>query len=118
MTNLPMPYLVVQVDALRRRVLYGNPVAAVFDAACAPSRRARAWRNTGRRVRQWFGNGSVAAWRALPACDGQEERYLAGQRIENGRGGDVHAAWRRRAAGLAVHIGGQARVAASGQLHG
>lgn len=64
------------------------------------------------------GNGSVAAFlarrkHANDACGS----HVAEQGIEIGRDGVVYASWQRSGQQLVVHIGGQAAVAASGQLH-
>jgi PhzF family phenazine biosynthesis protein len=64
------------------------------------------------------GNGSVAAFiaRHKHAAEGTGH-YVAEQGIEIGRGGEVHASWEREGEVLRVHIGGEAVVIASGQLH-
>lgn len=64
------------------------------------------------------GNGSVAAFiaRYKPAHGGAGS-YLAEQGIEIGRDGLVHASWERTGDALRIRIGGQAALAASGQLY-
>ncbi|KPX85555.1 PhzF family phenazine biosynthesis protein [Pseudomonas meliae] len=63
------------------------------------------------------GNGSVAAYIARhkhpEAATGS---YLAEQGIEIGRDGEIHASWERDGHALRIRVGGEAAVAASGQL--
>ena len=64
------------------------------------------------------GNGSVAAYIARHKhTDEAAGSYLAEQGIEIGRDGEIHASWQRNGDSLRVHIGGEAAVSASGQLH-
>lgn len=64
------------------------------------------------------GNGSVTAFLARHKHANESSgSYIAEQGIEIGRDGEVHASWERNGDQLKVHIGGQAAVAASGQLH-
>ncbi|WIE49862.1 PhzF family phenazine biosynthesis protein [Pseudomonas sp. GM17] len=64
------------------------------------------------------GNGSVAAYIARHKhAEEASGRYVAEQGIEIGRDGEVHASWSRVGEKLEVRIGGEAAVAASGQLH-
>ncbi len=63
------------------------------------------------------GNGCVAAYIARHKHAGERSgSYLAEQGIEIGRDGEVHASWEREGEALRVRIGGEAAVAASGQL--
>ncbi|MCW5621935.1 MAG: PhzF family phenazine biosynthesis protein, partial [Burkholderiales bacterium] len=63
------------------------------------------------------GNGSVAAYIARHKHPEEASgSYIAEQGIEIGRDGEVHASWDRDGAALRVRIGGEAVVAASGQL--
>lgn len=63
------------------------------------------------------GNGSVAAFLALHKHPGEASgSYVAEQGIEIGRDGEVHASWERDGEALRVRVGGEAAVAASGQL--
>jgi PhzF family phenazine biosynthesis protein len=64
------------------------------------------------------GNGSVAAFIARHKHAGEVAgSYIAEQGIEIGRDGEVHASWELDGDSLRVRIGGQAALAASGQLH-
>lgn len=64
------------------------------------------------------GNGSVAAFIARHKHAGETTgSYVAEQGIEIGRDGEVHASWEREGDALRVRIGGEAAVAASGQLY-
>lgn len=63
------------------------------------------------------GNGSVTAFIARHKHPGQASgSYIAEQGIEIGRDGEVHASWEWEGDALRVRIGGEAAVAASGQL--
>jgi len=63
------------------------------------------------------GNGSVTAFIARHKHPEQASgSYVAEQGIEIGRDGEVHASWEREGEALRVRIGGEAAVAASGQL--
>lgn len=63
------------------------------------------------------GNGSVTAFIARHKHPDQAAgSYVAEQGIEIGRDGEVHASWERDGDALRVRIGGEAAVAASGQL--
>ena len=63
------------------------------------------------------GNGSVAAFIARHKHPGEPSgSYIAEQGIEIGRGGEVHASWKREGDAMSVRIGGEAAVVASGQL--
>ncbi|MBU9477053.1 PhzF family phenazine biosynthesis protein [Burkholderia multivorans] len=63
------------------------------------------------------GNGSVAAFIARHKHPGEASgSYVAEQGIEIGRDGEVHALWERDADALRIRIGGEAVIAASGQL--
>ncbi|HGH4624790.1 TPA: PhzF family phenazine biosynthesis protein [Enterobacter hormaechei] len=63
------------------------------------------------------GNGSVAAFIARHKHpDDATGSYLAEQGIEIGRDGEIHASWKRNGNALRIRIGGEAAVAASGQL--
>jgi PhzF family phenazine biosynthesis protein len=64
------------------------------------------------------GNGSVAAF--IARYKHPEEAsisYVAEQGIEIGRDGEIHASWERDGDALHIRIGGEAVVAASGQLY-
>jgi PhzF family phenazine biosynthesis protein len=63
------------------------------------------------------GNGSVAAYVARHKHAGEDSgSYVAEQGIEIGRDGEVHALWDRHGEALRIRIGGEAAVAARGQL--
>jgi PhzF family phenazine biosynthesis protein len=63
------------------------------------------------------GNGSVAAFIARHKHPNEAAgNYLAEQGIEIGRDGEIHASWERCGDALRIRIGGEAAVAASGQL--
>ncbi len=63
------------------------------------------------------GNGSVTAYLARHKHPGDTSgSYVAEQGIEIGRDGEVHASWDRDGDVLRVRIGGEAAIAASGQL--
>jgi PhzF family phenazine biosynthesis protein len=63
------------------------------------------------------GNGSVAAFIARHKHPSEASgSYIAEQGIEIGRDGEVHASWERDGDAMSVRIGGEAAVAASGQL--
>lgn len=63
------------------------------------------------------GNGSVAAFIARHKHPEEVSgSYVAEQGIEIGRDGEVHASWERDGGALRIRIGGEAAVAASGQL--
>jgi PhzF family phenazine biosynthesis protein len=64
------------------------------------------------------GNGSVAAFVARHKHPGEKSgSYVAEQGIEIGRDGLVHASWEQHDKTLRIRIGGEAVIAASGQLH-
>lgn len=64
------------------------------------------------------GNGSVAAYVARHKHPQKTEgSYLAEQGVEIGRDGEVHVSWRRDGDALQVRVGGEAAVAARGQLY-
>ena len=64
------------------------------------------------------GNGCVTAYIARHKhAANQAGSYMAEQGIEIGRDGLIHASWTYENEALRVHIGGQAAVSASGQLH-
>lgn len=64
------------------------------------------------------GNGAVVAYlvRHKHANDAAGS-YVAEQGIEIGRDGLVYASWEQDGASISVHIGGEAAVSATGQLH-
>lgn len=64
------------------------------------------------------GNGSVAAFIARHKHPTDVSlSYIAEQGVEIGRDGCVHASWERDGDALRIRIGGEAAVAASGQLY-
>jgi len=63
------------------------------------------------------GNGSVAAYIAHHKHPEQAAgHYVAEQGIEIGRDGEIHASWERDGDVLRIRIGGEAAIAARGQL--
>jgi PhzF family phenazine biosynthesis protein len=63
------------------------------------------------------GNGSVAAFIARHKHPEETSgNYIAEQGIEIGRDGEIHASWERNGDAIRIRIGGEAVIAASGQL--